>query len=160
MSTPRPINNARFQLDHTSREGQRHSHFPSEQADTLNTTELVEELTHLRAKLDSLPTIERSKGILMRHYRIEADTAFDVLRRWSSSNNLKLRHISRLIVDAATRDARSQTPGAPPTIGPSLTEVIAWLNDGAITGHIPSSHCVTRSTEPWPGAATSAASSR
>ena len=43
-------------------------------------------------------------------------------------NNLKLRHTSRLIVDAATRNARVQTPDAPPPIGPSLDDMIGWLN--------------------------------
>ncbi len=93
--------------------------------------ELVEEVTHLRARLDTLPTIEQSKGILMVHEQLDAVAAFDLLRRWSSHNNIKLRHISRLIVDAASRDARSNLPDQPPTVGPSLDDVIAWLDGGS-----------------------------
>lgn len=92
--------------------------------------ELVEEVTRLRARLDTLPTIEQAKGILMVHERIDAGAAFNLLRRWSSHTNMKLRHISRLIVDAASRDARAHLPDQPPTVGPSLDDVIAWLGEG------------------------------
>ena len=60
------------------------------------------ELFHLRRRLETLPLIEQSKGILIRHYGIDADTAFNLLRQWSCDNNLKLRDISRQVVVAAT----------------------------------------------------------
>ena len=45
----------------------------------------------------------------MGHFGIDADAAFDVLRRWSSHTNLKLRDISRIL--AAT--AAANPPGDP-----------------------------------------------
>ena len=77
----------------------------------VDVAQLIEENINLRARLDTLPTIEQSKGILMLRYQIDAETAFSLLRRWSSHTNIKLRHLSRLLVDAATRDARSHTSG-------------------------------------------------
>jgi hypothetical protein len=55
----------------------------------------------LRALLGSLPVIEQSKGMLMGYYGIDADTAFEVLRRWSSIRNVKLRTLSAAITEAA-----------------------------------------------------------
>jgi hypothetical protein len=69
----------------------------------------AQELADLQQKLATLPVIEQSKGLLMAHYGIDADTAFAILRRWSSHTNLKLRVISRMLVDAASEpdDAES-----------------------------------------------------
>jgi ANTAR domain-containing protein len=75
------------------------------------TEDLVAELTGLRRRLDTLPIIEQSKGILIGYFGIDADTAFNVLRRWSSHTNIKLRDISQLLVDAASTPPR---PGQPP----------------------------------------------
>jgi hypothetical protein len=75
------------------------------------TEELVAELTGLRRRLDTLPVIEQSKGILIGYFGIDADTAFNVLRRWSSHTNIKLRDISQLLVDAASAPPQ---PGQPP----------------------------------------------
>ena len=61
------------------------------------------ELAGLRRRLETLPVIEQSKGILIGRYGIDPDSAFCLLRRWSSHTNLKLRDISRLIVDAASQ---------------------------------------------------------
>ena len=55
----------------------------------------------LRALLGSLPVIEQSKGMLMGYYGIDADTAFEVIRRWSSIRNVKLRTLSAAITEAA-----------------------------------------------------------
>lgn len=56
----------------------------------------------LEHRLATQPVIEQSKGILMGHLGIDPDTAFDVLRRWSSHTNLKVREISQLLVTTAT----------------------------------------------------------
>ena len=55
----------------------------------------------LHALLRSLPVIEQSKGILMGYYGVDADTAFRLLRRWSSIRNIKLRTLSAAITEAA-----------------------------------------------------------
>jgi hypothetical protein len=70
---------------------------------------MAQELADLQQKLATLPVIEQSKGLLMAHYGIDADTAFAILRRWSSHTNLKLRVISRLLVDAASEPVDSES---------------------------------------------------
>jgi len=55
----------------------------------------------LRALLRSLPVIEQAKGMLMGNYGVDADTAFEILRRWSSIRNIKLRTLSAAITEAA-----------------------------------------------------------
>jgi hypothetical protein len=77
----------------------------------LTEDDLVAELAGLRRRLDTLPVIEQSKGILICYFGIDPDTAFNVLRRWSSHTNIKLRDISQLLVDAASTPPR---PGQPP----------------------------------------------
>jgi hypothetical protein len=61
----------------------------------------LEELRHLRRRLETLPVIEQSKGILVRHYGIDPEAAFELLRRWACDNNRKLHEISQQIVAAA-----------------------------------------------------------
>ena len=63
----------------------------------------------------------------MIRYQIGAETAFELLRRWSSHTNRKLRHISRLIVDAASRPARARANAGDVSAGPSLDEILTWL---------------------------------
>lgn len=59
----------------------------------------VADLLH---KMQTLPVIEQSKGVLSGHFGITPDEAFDLLRRWSSHNNRKIRDISQLVVTAAS----------------------------------------------------------
>ena len=56
----------------------------------------------------SQPVIEQSKGMLMLHYGIGPDAAFDVLRRSSIHANRKLRDISEMIVAATTAEHRAR----------------------------------------------------
>jgi hypothetical protein len=73
--------------------------------DQRQTDQLLADLTNLRHKLDTLPVIEQSKGILMGRYSIDADTAFQVLCRWSSHHNIKLHTMAQVLVTAATHPA-------------------------------------------------------
>ena len=57
----------------------------------------------LRMLALSLPLIEQAKGILMGHYGCDAGTAFAILRRWSSSRQLKLRDLAAALVEEASR---------------------------------------------------------
>ena len=57
----------------------------------------------LRLLAVSLPLIEQAKGILMGHYGCGADIAFTILRRWSSSRQLKLRDLAAALVEEASR---------------------------------------------------------
>ncbi|WP_460809908.1 ANTAR domain-containing protein [Microlunatus endophyticus] len=62
----------------------------------------------LRRWLESMPIIEQAKGILMARYLIDADTAFGVLRRWSSHHNIKIRTICDRLTSAAARGGSTQ----------------------------------------------------
>ncbi len=97
----------------------------------------MQENAGLRARLDTLPVIEQSKGILMARYQIGPDDAFELLRRWSSHTNHKLRHLSRLIVDAAARPTRTRANPAVASPGPSLDEILTWLHSSINSGRRP-----------------------
>jgi hypothetical protein len=88
----------------------------------LTEDDLLAELAGLRRRLDTLPVIEQSKGILMGYFGIDAACAFNVLRRWSSHTNTKLRDISQLLVDAA-----STPPGPGQPQGSALDHLITRL---------------------------------
>jgi hypothetical protein len=60
------------------------------------------DLDALRAMAASMPVIEQAKGIVMGCYGVDPDTAFAVLRRVSSSGNLKLRALAVTVVEAAS----------------------------------------------------------
>ncbi|GAA3014423.1 ANTAR domain-containing protein [Actinokineospora diospyrosa] len=53
----------------------------------------------LQAALDTRDVIGQAKGILMARRRIDADQAFDVLRRTSQNINVKLRDLAKTLVD-------------------------------------------------------------
>jgi len=61
----------------------------------------------LRAMAASMPVIEQAKGIVMGCCGVDADVAFAVLRRVSSSGNVKLRALAVSVVEAASRQASS-----------------------------------------------------
>lgn len=64
-------------------------------------TESERVLRQLQQKMESLPTIEQAKGILMARFGLDAETAFTLLVRWSQAKNVKLRAISASLVEAA-----------------------------------------------------------
>lgn len=65
---------------------------------------LRHEVEHLRLALTSRAVIEQAKGMLMLRYGLSAESAFDLLVRWSSHRNVKLRALAALIVEAGVRD--------------------------------------------------------
>jgi hypothetical protein len=85
---------------------------------------LTADLANLERWLESLPVIEQAKGILMAHYGIDAGTAFNVLRRWSSHHNVKIRTISQRLAAAASHQQSDDDESA----GTGLGDVIAVLN--------------------------------
>ena len=98
---------------------------------------VLAEVTNLRAQLETLPVIEQAKGILMGRYQIGADAAFALLRRWSSHTNVKLREISRLLVEAAGQPSARSSPvdgGGPAPSG--LDRLIATLTAGSLPRHV------------------------
>ena len=61
----------------------------------------------LNVALDSRKLIGQAQGILMERHGLDADRAFEVLRRYSQDHNIKLRHVAEHLV--ATR--RLPQPG-------------------------------------------------
>ncbi|MEY2474790.1 MAG: hypothetical protein QOG87_105 [Actinomycetota bacterium] len=70
--------------------------------------ECQDELGNLREKLDTLPSIEQAKGILMSREGYSDDEAFDVLRTASMRQNRKLRDIAADLVRNARQRAHDR----------------------------------------------------
>ena len=66
-------------------------------------SDAVELTRQLREAIESRSTIEQAKGVLMARDGIDADAAFDQLRRWSQDRNIKLREIARQVVEDTQR---------------------------------------------------------
>lgn len=62
--------------------------------------ELGEQARNMRLAMESRAVIEQAKGVLMAQRRIDADTAFEILREASQRYNRKLRDIAAGIVDS------------------------------------------------------------
>lgn len=92
------------------------------------TEQFAADLADLRRWLESEPIIEQAKGILMARYLIDADTAFQVLRRWSNHHNLKVRAISQQLTTAAGR-GQDDPSGSDPT---PLEDLLSRLDGPAI----------------------------
>lgn len=88
---------------------------------------VLTENANLRAQLATLPVIEQAKGVLIARYQISADAAFALLRRWSSHTNIKLREISRLLVQAAAASPPQGSAGSRPEHGSA--ELDRLIND-------------------------------
>ena len=115
---------------HHLRNGHRPFHLDGEAdpGDTHDFAALVEENAQLRARLDSLPIIEQSKGILMVRYQIDTDTAFALLRRWSSHNNIKNSATSAGSSSTLSTGLPDPTPPTahPPSAPPSMKYSPGW----------------------------------
>jgi hypothetical protein len=75
------------------------AHASTALAATLATTAAELELAQLRQALNSRDVIGQAKGILMERRGINADAAFDALRRASQSMNVKLAQVAQTLVD-------------------------------------------------------------
>lgn len=53
----------------------------------------------LQTALNSRVTIEQAKGVVAQHLGVGMDTAFDRLRRYARTNNLRLADVARRLVD-------------------------------------------------------------
>ncbi|HWG72701.1 MAG TPA: GAF and ANTAR domain-containing protein [Acidimicrobiales bacterium] len=65
---------------------------------------------NLRAALDTRAVIGQAQGILMERERINADQAFDVLRRASQQLNVKLREVAQGLVDTGEAPSAQLPP--------------------------------------------------
>jgi AmiR/NasT family two-component response regulator len=70
--------------------------------------ECEEELGNVREKLETLPTIEQAKGILIGREGYSDDEAFDVLRSASMRQNRKLRDIAADLIRNTRERARNR----------------------------------------------------
>ena len=61
---------------------------------------------NLQEALETRDLIGQAKGILMERQHIDADRAFEILRRASQRSNVKLRDVAALIVSGAELDQR------------------------------------------------------
>lgn len=65
---------------------------------------------NLNEAMKSRAVIEQAKGVIMAQSRVDADTAFDILRRASQRSNRKLRDVA---ADVVARFSAPQDPGGP-----------------------------------------------
>ena len=70
--------------------------FASHAATAINNAKLV---TGLQTALQSRHLIGVAQGILMSQYDMGLETSFEVLRRYSSHGNVKLREVARMVVE-------------------------------------------------------------
>ena len=65
----------------------------------------------LQVAIDARKLIGQAQGILMERFDLDADRAFDFLRRQSQAHNVKLRYVAEWVVEHRTSpDARFETP--------------------------------------------------
>ncbi len=83
--------------------------FGSHAAMALSTSE---ELGGLRAALQSRHSIGLAQGILMERYGLDADAAFNVLRRYSRDSNVKLRDVAASVVETFDRSGSEPSRAA------------------------------------------------
>jgi AmiR/NasT family two-component response regulator len=70
----------------------------------------------LQVAIDARKLIGQAQGILMERFDIDADRAFEFLRRQSQAHNVKLRYVAEWVVDhRSSPDAifANSAPGAP-----------------------------------------------
>jgi transcriptional regulator with GAF, ATPase, and Fis domain len=76
---------------------------------------------NLEAAMASRAVIEQAKGMLMGQHGVDADGAFDLLRRASQRENVKLREVARRLVETVGQDPSNppDPPDPPDPSGPS-----------------------------------------
>lgn len=60
---------------------------------------LLEELQGTRQKLAERKIVDRAKGLLMTHYRLSEDQAYQRLRSMAMNKNMKLAEIAQRLID-------------------------------------------------------------
>lgn len=59
----------------------------------------VRERENLKIAVDGRTLIGQAQGVLMQRFDVDGDTAFAVLRRYSQSQNVKLRDVANLVIE-------------------------------------------------------------
>ena len=57
---------------------------------------------HLRKAVDARNLVGQAQGILMERFDLDADRAFEVLRRYSQHHNIKLHLVAQQLIDSRT----------------------------------------------------------
>jgi ANTAR domain-containing protein/GAF domain-containing protein len=73
----------------------------------------VTEISGLRAALESRHVIGVAQGILMERYDLTVNGAFEVLKRFSSVHNLKLRDVANALVETGVMPGEADEPPLP-----------------------------------------------
>lgn len=77
----------------------------------LRSSKLADDLS---AAISSRLLIGQAQGLLMERYRLDADAAFSLLKRWSQTSNTKLRVLAeRVVQEGPTPPAASAQPALP-----------------------------------------------
>jgi AmiR/NasT family two-component response regulator len=66
-------------------------------------------IKNLQRALETRAVIGQAQGIIMERYGLDSDTAFVFLKRVSSANELKIRHLSEQIVAGVPLETRNPT---------------------------------------------------
>ncbi|QIG43371.1 ANTAR domain-containing protein [Nocardioides anomalus] len=78
---------------------------PSAAPTRASVDELENEIRHLKSALTGRAVIDQAKGVLMRHFGVDAETAFQVLVRWSSHTNHRVSALALEVNGAASQGA-------------------------------------------------------
>ena len=65
--------------------------------------ELEDEIRQLKIALTGRAVIDQAKGVLMRHFAIDAEAAFQLMVRWSSHSHAKVSALAQEITTTAVR---------------------------------------------------------
>lgn len=74
-------------------------HVPVDGSAADSSVDLVKQVEHLEAALESRTVIARAQGILMERYNVDADAAIAILKRASADQQLKVREIAAGLVE-------------------------------------------------------------
>lgn len=73
----------------------------------------AQQTTTLSIAVDARNTVGQAQGILMERYNLTPDQAFDVLRRYSQQNNIKLNAVARHLITTRKLPDTPRTTNAP-----------------------------------------------
>lgn len=79
---------------------------------------VARESTTLREAIEARHRIGVAQGILMERYGLSAQQAFDVLRRYSRDNNVKLGNVAREVIETRSLPGWTAGPANRPPSGP------------------------------------------
>jgi hypothetical protein len=94
----------------------------------------------LQAQLDSMPVVEQAKGIIMAQYGLDADQAFDALRKASPPRNIKVRDLAATLVGATAQALPGPVAarqGQAPSYPQLTTALTTWIRPSPYADVVP-----------------------